>query len=81
MARNFPPLDPGILNKIKAAGAGSSLFKALTVQYLGAFLPGQAEELIAQRLRDTPSLLDVRVLDHLIIEEGHEFSFAETGRL
>ena len=40
-----------------------------------------ADELITQRLRDTLSLLDVRVLDHLIIGEGREYSFAESGRL
>ncbi len=41
--------------------------------------PSQADELITQRLRETLSLLDVRVLDHLIIGEGREYSFAERG--
>jgi DNA repair protein RadC len=43
--------------------------------------PSQADELITQRLRETLSLLDVRVLDHLIIGEGREYSFAEAGLL
>jgi hypothetical protein len=47
----------------------------------GVAEPSQADELITQRLRETLSLLDVRVLDHLIIGEGREYSFAETGRL
>jgi DNA repair protein RadC len=47
----------------------------------GLTSPSVADELITQRLRDTLSLLDVRVLDHLIIGEGREYSFAETGRL
>jgi DNA repair protein RadC len=47
----------------------------------GVAEPSVADELITQRLRETLSLLDVRVLDHLIIGEGREYSFAETGRL
>jgi DNA repair protein RadC len=47
----------------------------------GQTSPSTADELITQRLRDTLSLLDVRVLDHLIIGDGREYSFAETGRL
>jgi DNA repair protein RadC len=47
----------------------------------GVAEPSHADELITQRLRETLSLLDVRVLDHLIIGEGREYSFAETGLL
>jgi DNA repair protein RadC len=47
----------------------------------GEISPSAADEMITQRLRETLSLLDVRVLDHLIIGEGREYSFAETGRL
>jgi DNA repair protein RadC len=43
--------------------------------------PSQADELITRRLKDTLSLLDVRVLDHLIIGDAQEYSFAETGRM
>ena len=42
---------------------------------------GQADELITQRLREALSLIDVRVLDHLIIGDAKEYSFAETGLL
>ena len=47
----------------------------------GVAEPSQADELITQRLREALSLLDVRVLDHLIIGEGREYSFAENGLL
>jgi len=42
--------------------------------------PSQADRRITDRLRDALSLIDVRVLDHLIV--GHEvISFAESGLL
>jgi len=47
----------------------------------GQTSPSVADEMITQRLRETLSLLDVRVLDHLIIGEGCEYSFAEAGLL
>ena len=43
--------------------------------------PSQADELITRRLKEALSLIDVRVLDHLIIGAGAEYSFAEAGRL
>jgi DNA repair protein RadC len=47
----------------------------------GVAAPSQADELITRRLREALSLLDVRVLDHLIIAGPQEYSFAETGLL
>ena len=47
----------------------------------GVAEPSQADELITRRLKETLSLLDVRVLDHLIIGDAQEYSFAETGLL
>jgi DNA repair protein RadC len=47
----------------------------------GVAEPSQADELITRRLKETLSLLDVRVLDHLIIGDAQEYSFAETGVL
>jgi DNA repair protein RadC len=47
----------------------------------GVAEPSQADELITRRLKETLSLLDVRVLDHLIIADAAEYSFAETGLL
>jgi len=41
----------------------------------------QADELITRRLRDGLSLIDVRVLDHLIIGSESTLSFAERGLL
>ena len=46
----------------------------------GIAQPSQADELITKRIVEALSLVDVRVLDHLIIGEGI-FSFAEAGLL
>jgi DNA repair protein RadC len=45
----------------------------------GVAEPSQADELITQRLKDALSLIDVRVLDHLIIAGGDVVSMAEKG--
>jgi len=42
--------------------------------------PSQADELITQRLKEALSLIDVRLIDHLIVGE-RIFSFAEAGLL
>jgi DNA repair protein RadC len=47
----------------------------------GVAEPSQADELITQRLRDALSLVDIRVLDHLIIAGGDVTSMAERGLL
>jgi DNA repair protein RadC len=41
----------------------------------------QADELITRRLRDALSLIDVRLLDHLIVAGPSVLSFAEKGLL
>jgi DNA repair protein RadC len=41
----------------------------------------QADELITRRLRDALSLVDIRVLDHLIVGDNNCLSFAERGLL
>jgi len=46
----------------------------------GVSEPSSADELITRRLRDALTLIDVRVLDHLIIAES-TFSFCEHGLL
>lgn len=43
--------------------------------------PSQADLRITQRLKDALSLVEVRVLDHLIIGDGDGISFAERGLL
>ena len=45
----------------------------------GVAEPSQADELITQRLRDALSLVDIRVLDHVIVAGGTAVSFAERG--
>lgn len=47
----------------------------------GQTSPSTADEMITRRLKETLSLLEVRVLDYLIIGEGREYSFAESGLL
>jgi DNA repair protein RadC len=41
----------------------------------------QADELVTRRLREALSLVDIRVLDHLIVAGGETLSFAERGLL
>lgn len=47
----------------------------------GVAEPSQADELITRRLKDALSLIDVRVLDHLVVAGAHVESFAERGLL
>ena len=47
----------------------------------GVAEPSQADELITQRLKDALSLVDIRVLDHVIIAGGVAVSLAERGVL
>lgn len=41
--------------------------------------PSQADEIITTRLRDALALVEIRLLDHLIIGDGHCVSLAEKG--
>ena len=47
----------------------------------GVLEPSQADELITRRLKEALALVDVRVLDHFIVGDGHCFSFSEHGLL
>ena len=48
----------------------------------GVASPSRADEMITLRLREALSLIDVRVLDHLIIgSTGDSFSLAENGMI
>jgi len=47
----------------------------------GVLEPSQADELITRRLKEALALIDVRVLDHFIVGDGHCFSFCEHGLL
>lgn len=43
--------------------------------------PSEADKLITGRLRSALAFIDVRVLDHIIVEAGNGYSFAEHGFL
>jgi DNA repair protein RadC len=47
----------------------------------GVAEPSQADELITRRLREALSLVEIRVLDHLIVAADLVISFAERGLL
>lgn len=47
----------------------------------GVAEPSHADELITGRLRDALGLVDIRVLDHIVVGDGAEVSFAERGLL
>lgn len=43
--------------------------------------PSRADEFLTQTLKSALQLVDVRVLDHLVVGQGHVVSFAERGLL
>ena len=43
--------------------------------------PSQADRRITERLQSALALVDIRVLDHIIVARGDQFSFAEDGLL
>lgn len=47
----------------------------------GVAEPSNADRRITERLCSALALLDIRVLDHIIVGRGREFSFAEEGLL
>jgi DNA repair protein RadC len=47
----------------------------------GSIEPSRADESLTQTLRAALSLIDVRVLDHVIVTSGQSFSMAEKGLL
>ncbi len=47
----------------------------------GVAEPSQADELITQRMKEALSLVDIRLLDHLIVAGGDVLSMAEKGLL
>jgi DNA repair protein RadC len=47
----------------------------------GVAEPSQADEEITTRLRDALSLVDIRVLEHIIVAGGDTTSMAERGLL
>ena len=47
----------------------------------GVAEPSQADELITRRLKEALSLVDIRVLDHLVVAGEEVISFAERNLL
>lgn len=47
----------------------------------GVVDPSTADQRITQRLKETLSLVDIKVLDHIIVGAERSFSFAEAGML
>lgn len=47
----------------------------------GVAEPSRSDEQITQRLKQALQLIDIRVLDHIIVGDGHTVSFAERGLL
>ncbi len=45
----------------------------------GAVSPSEADKRITKRLQDALSMLDIRVLDHIIVSPKESYSFAEHG--
>jgi DNA repair protein RadC len=45
----------------------------------GVAEPSAADRRITERLTAALGLLDIRVLDHVIVGRGREFSFAQEG--
>jgi len=43
--------------------------------------PSQADQRITQRLQEALSLVDVRVIDHMVVGDKEVISFAERGLL
>jgi len=47
----------------------------------GSVQPSRADEALTNNLKASLALVDVRVLDHIIVGQGHAFSMAEQGLL
>lgn len=45
----------------------------------GNIQPSEADQKITRKVRDSGSLLDIAVLDHIIVGDGNYFSFADEG--
>jgi DNA repair protein RadC len=45
----------------------------------GVAEPSRADELLTTRLREALTLVDIRLLDHLVVGDGEMVSFSERG--
>lgn len=68
-----------VVRRVLAHGAAAVIFAHNHPS--GVAEPSAADRRLTQRLREALSLIDVRVLDHLVIGEGEPVSFARRGLL
>jgi|SRR5690606_24257585 len=47
----------------------------------GTLQPSQADKIITKKIKEAGTLLDIRLLDHVILTEENYFSFADEGIL
>ncbi|MDI3319949.1 RadC family protein [Pinibacter soli] len=47
----------------------------------GNLKPSKADDLMTHKLKESASLLDIKVLDHIIVSEEGYYSFADEGRI
>ena len=47
----------------------------------GSLQPGQADDRTTHNLKSACEVMDIRLLDHLVVNGEHYFSYAESGRL
>jgi DNA repair protein RadC len=47
----------------------------------GVAEPSRADRALTRRLQDAASLIDIRLLDHVVVGDGETVSFAERGWL
>ncbi len=73
-------VDPRIIFKIAVDELASGIILAHN-HPSGNLTASDADIKLTHKLRDAGSLLDIRVLDHLIIAGQHYFSFADSGFL
>ncbi len=47
----------------------------------GSLTPSEADKTITEKIKKAASLMDIKLLDHLILTDCGFFSFADEGRL
>ena len=47
----------------------------------GAALPSEQDKILTKKIAEAAALFDIRLLDHLIIARGGEYSFRQSGLL
>ncbi|MDF2383866.1 DNA repair protein RadC [Nostoc ellipsosporum NOK] len=71
-------VDPRIIFKKALTGNATSMILCHN-HPSGSLKPSRADEELTQKLVQAASLLDIRVLDHLIVSESGYYSFADEG--